>query len=228
MNLTPIESFNSFIENLNTIGFTLSGDNSQGLFALSQYYTEAIEAHTDNSDTDPWAWRMRCLTEYNHIVYSKVFLKKGGFITADWFPYFYKVRRKGHTLNEDYEKGMVSNLAKQVYQVIENNPNIPLYQIKTYFDTDKKIKSRIETELNNLQMGLYITITGQTYKISKEGKPYGWPVTTFSTVEQALPLEFLEKARMIHEDEAFNKIKAHMLSINPDIPEKKLKKFILG
>ena len=43
---------------------------------------------------------MRVLEEREDIAYSKVFFRTSGYITREWYPYFYAVRRKGESFQE--------------------------------------------------------------------------------------------------------------------------------
>ena len=60
---------------------------------------------------------MRVLEERDDIVYAKLFFRTSGFITKEWYPYFYAVRRQGETFEEAYENGTISQMAKRIYEI---------------------------------------------------------------------------------------------------------------
>ncbi len=223
-----IDGFDDFCRGLKFAGFSMGGGNDEGIFSLAAYYGDGIVEHTGISNTDPWDWRMRGISEYKDFAYSKVFFKKGGWVTKEWYPYFYLLRRKGFTMDELYEGGQVSQIEKEVYGLIQNNPHIALHEIKSDLGIDKSNKSQLDRAITNLQMGFFITISGQKYKISSKGEPYGWPVTTFCLVEDFWDEEVFEKASRLKADEAFICIEDQVKKLNPNYNPRKLKKFILG
>lgn len=227
MKLKSITSYNQFKDNLSQVGFTLAGDN-EGLFSLSDVFEDNIKYHTEDADTDPWVWRMACLKEKEGYVYSKLFFKKGGYITKEWYPYFFRIRRGDKIMEEEYLAGNVSQMAKRIYDVVSETPNVSLTDIKLALEATKADKSKIDTAITKLQMGMYITISGQTYKTGKDGKPYGWPVNTFTTCERFVGENVIEASSKLDPDEAYNTISNRIKEMNPEAPDRTIKKFILG
>lgn len=91
--MREINHFNDFIQELRSVGFTIGGENGEGVFTLSDAFGESIAWHTEDPETDPWEWRIRVLDEYTDIAYGKLFFRKSGYITKEWYPYFLAVRR---------------------------------------------------------------------------------------------------------------------------------------
>ena len=91
--MKTITSFADFVAVIEEAGFAMAGDNAEGIFSPSQFYSEDIAWHTDKAETDPWIWRIRGVSEVQGLFYGKVFLKKAGWITKEWYPYFIAVRR---------------------------------------------------------------------------------------------------------------------------------------
>ena len=95
-----IRSFSEFCTVLLSAGFSGAvGGKDDGVFGLFRYGLGAqdegsIHWHTGDPETDPWEWRMRVLYERDDIAYSKVFFRKAGYITREWYPYFLVARRK--------------------------------------------------------------------------------------------------------------------------------------
>jgi hypothetical protein len=226
MHLQRIDSFSSFCTALRKVGFSLGGSNNEGVFSLSAYFSNNIVAHTGDKETDPWEWRMRVISECDDISYSKVFYNKGGWITKEWFPYFMAIRRKHRTFDEMFRDGMISNTTKRIYYLIKTNPNLSLHEIQQMIDCDKSQKSAFETSITMLQMKMFITISGEKYKLSKVGKEYGWPVTTFSTTEDFFGEEMFYLSCSIDQQEAINKITEQILVLNSTAENKMISKFI--
>ena len=99
-----IHNFEDFCRELLACGFSMGGGNAKGIFALIDYdwtnqdmLDTPVKWHCGDPAVDPWEWRMRVLEERRDIAYSKVFFKTSGFITKDWYPCFYAVRRNGES-----------------------------------------------------------------------------------------------------------------------------------
>lgn len=228
-----IRNFEDFCRELLSCGFSMGGGNAKGIFALIDYdwtNQEALDTpvkwHCGDPELDPWEWRMRVLEERVDIAYSKVFFKTSGFITKDWYPYFYAVRRNGESFEEAYARGAVSHTAKRIYEIVSAG-EAALHEIKALGGFVKEDKAQFDRALVELQMGFYITMTGRQQKKNKYGMEYGWNSTVFTTVEDF----WMERGFTVPEldaRESYEKIREQVLQLNPMAEEKALRKFILG
>lgn len=229
-----IHNFDEFCSALLDCGFSMGGGNPKGIFAVIPYgwseqdfINSPIKWHTGDPETDPWEWRMRVLEERDDIVYSKVFFRTSGYITKEWYPYFYAVRRKGESFKEAYESGTINQTAKKIYNIISKNGEIALHEIKQTCGFRKEDNSKFERAMVELQIRMFITMCGRVQKISKYGKGYGWSSTVFTTTEDfwnvrgfSLPDYDLT--------ESYEEIKTHILRLNPEADMKIINKFIKG
>lgn len=228
-----VKSYSDFCEELNRCGFSMAGGNARGVYAVIDFdwqnqddLATPVRWHCGDPTLDPWEWRMRVLEERQDIAYAKVFFKTSGYITKDWYPSFYAVRRNGESLEEAYERGAVSHMAKRIYGIIQEG-HIALHEIKVLGGFGKADKSAFDRAMVELQMGLFITMTGRKQKKNKYGLEYGWNSTVFATVEDfwaergfALP--------SLDPEESYEKIRDQILKLNPSAAEKTIRKFILG
>lgn len=226
MQIQKIDTFPSFCTALREAGFSMGGSNDEGIFSLCTYFSENLVSHTGNAETDPWEWRIRGITECNDLAYSKLFFNKGGWITKEWFPYFMAVRREHKTLTKMYSDGLISHAAKRIYDVIRDSPDIAFHEIKMMVNCDKSQTYKFEAALTMLQMKMFILISGQKCKLSKEGKEYGWPVTTFCTTENFFGEEIFDLSCEIGQDEAIERITEQILFLNPNADHRVIPKFI--
>ena len=146
-----IQNFEDFCRELNGCGFSMGGGNAKGIFALIDYdwlnqdmLDTPVKWHCGDPEVDPWEWRMRVLEERTDIAYSKVFFKTSGFITRDWYPCFYAVRRNGETFEEAYERGEISHTAKRIYDIVRNG-YVALHEIKALGGFGKEVPSHFIT-----------------------------------------------------------------------------------
>ena len=230
-----IQNYNDFINSLLYAGFSMGGGNSEGIFSVVSWswdgappYDTPVRWHTGDPETDPWEWRIRVLDERDDIAYSKLFYKKSGYITREWYPYFLAVRRSGKNFMDEYEDGTISHFAKRIYDVIIENETLPLHAIKQIGGFLKENTSKFDRALVDLQMKMYLTMCGRQQKLSKKGEEYGWSSTVFCTVEKYFGKDIIEKADKIDEREAIEKITEQIYRLNPAAEPKKISKFIKG
>ena len=230
----PLNNYEDFVRILLDSGFSMGGGNDEGVYAVVPFdwrdepLDTEVRWHTGDPETDPWEWRIRVLDERNDIAYGKVFFRKSGYITKEWYPYFLSARRKGMDFDEIYQDGGISNYGKRVYEVIRENGVVPFHEIKKLGGFPREDKSRFENALAELQMKLLITICGIRQKTSLKGEGYGWPSTVFCTTEQFWGSEVFAKADGLRPDKAEEAIAGRILTLDPAADRKKMAKFIWG
>ena len=229
-----IRNYTEFCTGLIKAGFSGAiGGKDDGIFGLFHYGWGAeddsqLHWHTGDPDTDPWEWRIRVLDERDGIAYSKVFFRKAGYITREWYPYFLAARRNGLSFAEAYEDGLYSHFCKRIYDALQKSSPLPLHEIKLNAGFAKEDKAKFDKALTDLQMGLFITMCGRQQKRGKTGEEYGWASTMFCTVEAFWPEEVLEQASGISAEDAEKMITERIYLLNPNADGKKVKKFICG
>jgi len=236
-----IDCYDDFIEALLRAGFSMSGGNAEGVYsAIPVSWGDPpgtggrIRWHTGDPDTDPWEWRLRVLNERDDVAYAKMFFRKGGYITREWYPYFLSARRAipgGGSImdfDEEYGSGALSHYAKRIYSVVNARGAVPLDGIKTLGGFGRQEKSKFDSALVELQMRLYITICGELRKMSKDGKEYGWPTTMLCTSESFWGAAVFDEAAKIPPEAAYESIKERILELNSHADPNKIDRFISG
>jgi hypothetical protein len=230
-----VRNFGDFVDELLRAGFSMGGGSADGIFAVIDFSWDSpapkgspVRWHTGNPETDPWEWRMRVLDERGDIAYAKLFFKKSGYISREWYPYFLAARRRGMDFADEYASGTVSHMAKRVYETVSQNGTLPLHAIKQLGGFGREDKSAFDRSLTELQMKLYLTMCGRQQKLSKKGEEYGWSSTVFCKTEDFFGGEVFAKAARISEKEAAEKITEQIFRLNPKAEPKKIAKFIAG
>ena len=230
-----IRNYEDFLASLFKAGFSMGGGNSEGIYAVISWswnddppYETPVSWHTGDPETDPWEWRMRVLNERDDIAYAKLFFKKSGYITREWYPHFLAVRRGGKTFAEEYADGGISHFAKRIYDVVSEYEVLPLHAIKELAGFSKENASGFDRALVELQMGMYLTMCGRQQKLSKTGEEYGWSSTVFCTVERYFGEDILREAEKISEEKAIESITRQIYTLNPEANVKKIARFIRG
>lgn len=228
-----IRDFSDFCRELSESGFSMGGGNSKGIFALIDFdWTDQdwldtpVRWHCGDPEIDPWEWRMRVLEERTDVAYAKVFFKTSGYITKDWYPCFYAVRRNGESFAEAYERGAVSAEAKRIYDIVSSG-EAALHEIKAQGGFGREDKARFDRSLVELQMGLFITMAGRQQKKNKYGMEYGWNSTVFTTVEHFWEARGFTIPEL-DPKESYEKLRRQILKLNPAAEEKTIRKFIMG
>jgi hypothetical protein len=228
-----IRNYDDFVRALLTAGFSQFGGSKDSVATLFRYgwceqpEDDPVQWHCDDPDRDPWAWRERVL-ERDDVAYSKVFFKKHGFITREWYPYFLAVRRQGRGFDDAYADGVYSRAALRIYECLRQNGALPVHDIKPMADFRRDEKSSFERALAELEMGLYITVCGHARKISRAGESYGWASDVYCLTEEFWPEEVFEAAAPLEPEEAAEKIEAQVYKLNPGAEPKRVRKFIYG
>lgn len=231
-----IANYNDFVNELKHAGFSMGGGNDEGIYSVVNWswneappYQTPVRWHTGDPETDPWEWRMRVLEERQDIAYGKLFFRKSGYITADWYPYFYAARRDKLSFDDVYISGTVSHEAKRIYTVLREKGQTPLHILKSESGLNQpEMKGRFDRALTDLQMGLFITMCARQQKISSSGVAYGWYSTVFCLTEQFFDSSVFTKAASLSKEAAYDAIAAQIIKINPKATERKIRKFILG
>ncbi|MCL2865480.1 MAG: hypothetical protein FWE25_08080 [Lachnospiraceae bacterium] len=230
-----ILNYDDFVRTVLEKGFTMGGGNSEGIYSVIPWnwneeppYETSVAWHTGDAKTDPWEWRMRVLEERNDIAYAKVFFKKSGFISKEWYPYFWVARRGNKSFEEMYFEGKLSHFAKRIYDVVEAHDALPSHEIKQIAGFVREDKSGFERALVELQMNMFLTMCGQQQKRSMKGGNYGMPSVIFCTTEKFWGEEMVEKVAEIDVDFAEEEIWEQVQKVNPAAQEKKIRKFIYG
>ena len=227
-------NFSDFCNALLESGFSMGGGNDKGIFTAIPHGWEEqpsmnspIRWHTGDPETDPWEWRMRVLEEREDIAYSKLFFRTSGYISKEWYPYFYAVRRRYDSMDDAYLSGTISQMEKKIYQIISENGETASHEIKKLGGFTKEDNSRFEGALIDLQMRMFITMSGRKQKVNKYGENYGWSSTVFATVEDFWQARGKD-LESVNPDKASEKIEAQIRKLSPSAEQRKIEKFIIG
>jgi hypothetical protein len=229
-----ITGFAGFTAELMSAGFSVAGGNDEGVFGLIGFSWEnqppdsPIRWHTGDPETDPWEWRIRVLEERSDIAYAKVFFRKAGYITREWYPYFLSARRDGREYADLYADGLMSRYTKRIMDVLTENHALPVHELKLLAGFGKEDKSRFDKALTDLQMGLFITMCGRAQKRNRYGEEYGWHSTVFCLSEEFWERALFDQAAEMDAKESFAAISERVYNLNPNADKRKVRKFILG
>jgi hypothetical protein len=229
-----INNYSDFCRQLLNAGFSVAGGNDEGIFGLINFSWDSeppnspIRWHTGDPETDPWEWRVRVLRERDDAAYSKVFFRKSGYITREWYPYFLAARRDGRTFKELYADGLAGEYSKRIIDVLTEYHALPVHELKQLAGFSREDKSRCDKALTDLQMNLFVTMCGAMQKRNKYGEEYGWNTMMYCLTENFWNADVIEAAAKIEKQTAIDAITERVFALNPNANAKKVRKFILG
>ncbi len=179
------------------------------------------------SDTEegPWEWKGP-VARGGKCVYGKLFQKKAGFVSLDWFPDFVNYRRDGYDFDSRYEEGLVSQKDKAVYEAIAQNGTITTGALKKQLNYGKNGNKGFETVITRLQMQTYVIITDFEYMRDKYGKEYGWGVERYGIPEMRLGAKNVTKAYSKDPGESRAAVLEYLRELLPQASEGQILKII--
>ncbi|MBT9153193.1 MAG: hypothetical protein DDT35_01422 [Firmicutes bacterium] len=217
-----LNTYEDFKKHLQNVGFMPLSNNKIGFPSLVSLTIE--EAWHTGEVNDPWIWR-RLVAEERLAAYGKFFDKKPSFITMEWFPYFLSTRKGLTSVEELYAKGKLSHAAKCLYELFKGPKEIPAHDVRPLLGRNMG-KTEVDNALTELQMGMFLTMSGVAQKTNAQGAPYGWPSVCLMKVEDWVDETVMDKAAGLDLFLARNKIMAKARDLCPDVTEKQLAKFL--
>lgn len=218
-----LRTYDEFAKYLDGIGFMTLSANPLGFPSLWEL-TDKQKWWTDG-EGDPWRWRVRIAAD-RRAAYAKVFHGQPSFITEEWYPLFFAVRRGGRTFAEAWEAGLMTAEAKRIYELFGGRSVLALHELKRLGGFGGKAGSRFERALRSLQEGMFLTASGMTRMTTTDGRPHSWPVTEYMRAEDWAWPGAIGEAAALRPDEALEKITAKIREILPGVEAKKIARFI--
>ena len=176
---------------------------------------------------DAWEWKGP-IARRKKCVYGKLFNKKAGFVSREWYPDLANWRRDGYDFDALYDDGKASHDDKLVYDMVDQRDDSVLSkELKKLGGFRKGGKKGFDTIITRLQMECYLVVADFTYMTDKKGNPYGWGVARYITPEKYYGKSFTGAVYQRKPEESKERLLTHFRRILPRANEKQLLK-ILG
>ena len=147
-----LKEYNEFISVVERLGFMTLSNNCIG-FPNLENMTEEDQWHTE-LPFDPWRWRVN-IEKDKKAAYGKLFDKKPGYISLEWYPKFFAARRKRRSFMDMYEDGLMSIYAKQIYELFNEDSILAVHEIKAMAGFTKELNSKYESAMIELSGNLH-------------------------------------------------------------------------
>lgn len=173
----------------------------------------------------PWEWRME-VARRGAMAYGKLFNKKAGLVSREWYPDLANYRRDGYDFDARYEDGLASYKEKCIMDVLLREGPTLSKDLKKAAGFGGGGMKGFDTAITRLQMQTYVTVHSFEYSKDKHGKPYGWGVARYAVAEDVLGAEVTRSA--YHRDPAESKARllAHLQTLCPQASPADLEKLI--
>lgn len=184
-------------------------------FSLRDLTDPAIWISNDQS-VNPWYFRQDVALD-ERIVYGKLFDGKMGFVDLDLFPDFVRVRRDGRSAREMLEAGLLKPVDLAVLDAIPHGESLTEPLIKENLVVEPK---GVPAALARLQTATFLYTASFEYKLTRAGRPYGWPLAAYMRPEEELGHERVFPAPDRSYEAARATLLERVLTVVPDALER--------
>ena len=114
----------------------------------------------------PWDWRMDAARR-GVVAYGKLFSRKAGLVSREWYPDLANYRRDGYDFDARYEEGLASYREKRVMDVLLREGPTLSKDLKRLAGFGGDGLKGFDTVITSLQMRTYITVHSFEYANDK-------------------------------------------------------------
>lgn len=221
-----IKNINELIDYINKVGFLPLFSNDIKGFSLEEK-TYAYDWFCENPQTDPWIWREE-LAKSGKVVYSKLFDKRAGFVSLEWFPHLVNWRRDGYDFDSLVDEGIAKRREALIMNLfLEDDSSKYSCDIKKQAGFSKGGEKNFNGVITDLMMKTYLVLSDFKQRKNKKGEPYGMKIAIYSTPESIWTYDEVTKAYTEDPEKSKELILNHLKTILPDAEEKQIIKLFL-
>ena len=166
-------------------------------------------------------WR-QVIARSGRVAYGKFFGKKAGFISRKWFPHFANWRRDGYDFEGFSNDGHATRSERAIYSILEETGS----DISSFLRLKAKMsRTTFDKAIAGLQMKTYAVIQDFEYKLTKDGRNYGWGVARYALADYVY--EDLEDRIDDHSpEEAYSLLIKQLMKKFPDCDESDIRRLL--
>ncbi len=133
----------------------------------------------------PWEWRME-VARRGKVAYGKLFARKTGLVSREWYPDLANYRRDGYDFDARYEDGLAEYREKRIMDVLLREGPMLSKDLKRAAGFGGEGLKGFDAAITRLQMETYVTVHSFTYAVDRQGRPYGWGMARYAVTEDVL------------------------------------------
>lgn len=173
----------------------------------------------------PWEWRME-VARRGAVAYGKLFSKKAGLVSREWYPDLANYRRNGYDFDARYEDGLAGYREKQIMDVLLREGPTLSKDLKRLAGFVSGGLKGFDTAITNLQMQTYVTVHSFEYAQDRQGRPYGWGIARYAVTEDVLGADVTRGAYSRSPEESKERIIRHLGLLCPKAFDEDLARLI--
>jgi len=190
----------------------------------------------------PWEWKGPVIRNGN-CAYGKLFNKKAGFVSLDWFPDLANYRRSVYPLPTADGNIQDRNRERIIYDTIVEHDSLLTNDLKSLLGYSKprkkvsplpgypelqteKAKQGFDTAITRLQMGTWIIVADFEYRYNQQLERYGWGIARFTTPEALFGPNIASACEGRTPTESRNRIAEHLNILLPNASEEEILRMI--
>ena len=171
----------------------------------------------------PWEWKGPVIRETG-CAYGKFFQGKAGFITREWYLDFANYRRDGYDFDARCDEGLMRYQDKLVYSVLEENGSLVSRQWREL--SGIKNRGEFDSPVGRLQMLGYVMTSDFEYSLTKDGVPYGWGLSRYTTPELLFGEDFSSHVYQRSPEASKERIERYLKDLLPGATARQLSRII--
>lgn len=130
-----------------------------------------------------WDWKNTVIKDIG-AAYGKFFLSRPGFVSKELFPVLSAYRRDGYDFEGMVNDGLVTHSERIIYSILEETGS----ETSTFLRYKANMsKATFDSSNSRLQMRTFMMISAFDYRLTKEGRPYGWGIARYALPETIYP-----------------------------------------
>ena len=166
----------------------------------------------------PWEWKGPAARS-GKCLYGKLFNKKAGFISKEWWPDFCNYRRSKYARPDE------DSIEGAIIETLKMNGSMITRELRAACGFNGKgMRSKFDGYLTRLEMATYIVTEDFVYPHDKHNREYGWGWSLLNTPESLYGKDVFSCPRT--PDESYKRIYNHLHSILPEATDKQIAKLI--
>jgi hypothetical protein len=220
-----IRSWQELTDYVDEIGFLPLFKNEIDGFSAEEN-TSDLFWWTGDPAEDPWEWR-QLIARSGKVAYGKCFGKKAGFLSKFWFPHFANWRRDGYDFDSRWDEGLTSLRSKRIMDCFAADPEWFSARLKHEAGFGKGGEKNFDGVVTELQMQTYLILRDFRRRVNRQGLPYGWPVSVYTTPESLWGYDCVTAAYGVPPKESKDRIYGRLRENFPDASDAEIRK-VLG
>mgnify|MGYP006916108131 CR=1 FL=1 len=177
------------------------------------------------AEAGAWEWKGAIIRD--GYVYGKLFGRKCGFATLEWYRQLANWRRDGYDFDVRTDDGLAPHQDQHLYNALLPFGQLQSKGLKAAAGFDKAGgRTGFETIITRLQMQCYVCVADFPYLTDKHGKEYGWGVTEYTTPEALYGTRFTEGLYDMEPEASKERIRAHLAGLFPAATDAQIQRII--